>query len=234
MGARTASFVCAARHVIRGTVGALALQNGSVRVDGDRDAPNECQRRRPAAHRIRSSSIRSSDAAGGRVLARGGLGIKKLQRAVVRPASGGRKRARARQRSRVGARGRWRLGARVRSIGPYVSGRIGVRNGVIAIPPSEHKEVISARDPALVSARGHVGASTKQTTGSRAQSPLMANLRMDVTVDVDRDTWVRTNEANVEIYTPPDREPDDSHGPTASGDRARRRGRRRTAASTSS
>jgi translocation and assembly module TamB len=33
----------------------------------------------------------------------------------------------------------------------------------------------------------------------------MANLRMDVTVDVSRDTWVRTSAANVEIYTPPDR-----------------------------
>jgi hypothetical protein len=36
-------------------------------------------------------------------------------------------------------------------------------------------------------------------------SPLMANLRMDVSVDIERDTWVRTSDANVEIYTPPDR-----------------------------
>ena len=30
-----------------------------------------------------------------------------------------------------------------------VTGRVGVRNGVIVVPESDHKEVISARDPAL-------------------------------------------------------------------------------------
>jgi hypothetical protein len=34
----------------------------------------------------------------------------------------------------------------------------------------------------------------------------MANLRMDVRVGIDRDTWVRTSDANVEIFTPPDRD----------------------------
>jgi translocation and assembly module TamB len=38
-----------------------------------------------------------------------------------------------------------------------------------------------------------------------APSPFMANLRMDVNLDVARDSWVRTSAANVEIYTPPDR-----------------------------
>ncbi len=32
----------------------------------------------------------------------------------------------------------------------------------------------------------------------------MANLRLDVAVRVDRDTWVRNQDANVEVYTPPD------------------------------
>jgi translocation and assembly module TamB len=34
-----------------------------------------------------------------------------------------------------------------------------------------------------------------------AQSPLLANLRADVFVGVDRDTWVRSREANIEIYS---------------------------------
>jgi hypothetical protein len=34
-----------------------------------------------------------------------------------------------------------------------------------------------------------------------AQSPLLSNLRMDLNLGVDRDTWVRSQEANVEIYS---------------------------------
>ena len=37
-----------------------------------------------------------------------------------------------------------------------------------------------------------------------AQSPLMANLRMDVNLGIDRNTWVRNRDANVEIFTPED------------------------------
>jgi translocation and assembly module TamB len=86
----------------------------------------------------------------------------------------------------------------------YVSGRVGVRNGVIVVPESDHKEVISARDPALYQVVD-TSKVDEEESGLNAPSALMSNLRMDVTVDVARDTWVRTSEANVEIFTPPDR-----------------------------
>jgi autotransporter translocation and assembly factor TamB len=34
-----------------------------------------------------------------------------------------------------------------------------------------------------------------------AQSPLLENLRVDVSAGVDRDTWVRSREANIEVYS---------------------------------
>jgi translocation and assembly module TamB len=79
-----------------------------------------------------------------------------------------------------------------------------VKNGVILVPEPDHKDVMSARDPALYQVVD-TSKVDENDVGLIAPSALAANLRMDVTVDVARDTWVRTNEANVEIFTPPDR-----------------------------
>jgi translocation and assembly module TamB len=86
----------------------------------------------------------------------------------------------------------------------YVSGRVGVRNGVIVVPESDHKEVISARDPTLFALADTARTDEGEEVVS-APNAMMSNLRMDVKVDVSRDTWVRTADANVEIFTPPDR-----------------------------
>src|SRR4030095_16035340 len=77
-------------------------------------------------------------------------------------------------------------------------------SGVIVVPESDHKQVSSAVAPALYQVVDTARVD-ESTVGLVGQSPLMANLRMDVTLDVARDTWVRTSAANVEIFTPPER-----------------------------
>src|SRR5687768_14724209 len=82
----------------------------------------------------------------------------------------------------------------------YVTGTANIRNGIIYIPKSDGKDVINADDPAIFAVVD------TSVIGDReilpGQSPLMDNLRVDVTLNVSRDTWVRSPEANVEVYTP--------------------------------
>jgi translocation and assembly module TamB len=184
------------------TAGALALQNGSMRLTATGMRLADLH----GSIRLLGDTIIIDSIAGrsgGHVLARGGLGIKKLSEPsfdvhIVA------------QNARVldNDQGSVRADIGVSVQGPfartYVSGRIGVRNGVIIVPESDHKEVISSRDPALYSVVD-TGAVDEADVGLITQSPLMANLRMDVNVDIARDTWVRTSDANVEIFTPPDR-----------------------------
>jgi len=81
----------------------------------------------------------------------------------------------------------------------YISGRTRVRSGVIYIPESDNKSVISAGDPALFNVIDTSVVTDREMLPT--QSPLLAGLRMDVTLNVSRNTWVRSREANVEIYT---------------------------------
>jgi translocation and assembly module TamB len=184
------------------TAGALALQNASVRVV-------------PTGMRLTSvnGSIRLladtviidsiAGRAGGRVLARGGLGIRTLSQ----PSFDLKLEA---DNARVldNDQGTLRADAALAVHGPFrrtaITGRVGVRSGVIIVPESDHKEVISSRDPALYQVVD-TSRVDESDIGLIAPSPFMANLRMDVNLDVARDTWVRTSAANVEIYTPPDR-----------------------------
>ena len=184
------------------TAGALALQNGSVRlVSTGTRLTNVAASIRLAADTVIIDSI--SARAGGRIFARGGVGIKNL----AQPSFDLKLDAR---NARVldNDQGTVRADATLEVKGPFnrtnITGRVGVLNGVIVVPESDNKRVISTRDPALFQV-----VDTARADESNAelvqQSPLMANLRMDVTLDVARDTWVRTSAANVEIYTPPDR-----------------------------
>jgi translocation and assembly module TamB len=184
------------------TAGALALQNGSVRLlsTGTR-LTNVMASIRLLADTVIIDSI--TGRAGGRIVARGGLGIKTLSEPSFDLSLDA-------ENARVldNDQGTVRADASLQVKGPFnrtnITGRIGVRSGVIVVPESDHKEVISARDPALYqvvdTARGD-----EANADLVGQSPLMANLRMDVTLDVARDTWVRTSAANVEIFTPPER-----------------------------
>jgi translocation and assembly module TamB len=82
----------------------------------------------------------------------------------------------------------------------YVTGTANIRNGVIYAPKSDNKDVINADDPAVFAVVDTSVVADRETLP--AQSALLENLRVDVTLNVSRDTWVRSREANVEIYTP--------------------------------
>ncbi len=82
---------------------------------------------------------------------------------------------------------------------PYVSGEVTVLHGVLYIPESRGKKVIGAGDPALFSV---IDTSlTVQRELFPAQSAMFKNLRVDVDFSVQRNTWVRSRDANVEVFT---------------------------------
>jgi translocation and assembly module TamB len=193
---------------VRGTTrhpsaaGALALQNGSMRLTTTGMSLTNIQGSiRLLADTVIIDSIAAR--AGGRVFASGGVGIRSLSKP-----SFDLKLTAENARVLDNDQGTIRADATLAVKGPFdrttVTGHVGVKNGVIVVPESDHKQVISARDPALYAVVDTSG-TDDTNAGLVQQSPLMANLRMDVTLDVARDTWVRTSAANVEIYTPPDR-----------------------------
>jgi len=184
------------------TAGALALQNGSVRVvQTGMGLTNVVASIRLLADTVIIDSI--SARAGGRILARGGVGIKK----ITEPSFDISLEA---DNARVldNDQGTIRADANIQVKGPFnrtnITGKLGVRSGAIVVPESDHKEVISARDPALYQVVDTARVD-QESVGLIEQSPFMSNLRMDVTLAVARDTWVRTSAANVEVFTPPDR-----------------------------
>ncbi len=81
----------------------------------------------------------------------------------------------------------------------YVTGNLRIREGVLYIPPSDDKNVIGAGDPALFNVIDTAVVANKELFPS--ESPLLANLRMDVALRVDHDVFVRSREANVEVYS---------------------------------
>ena len=134
----------------------------------------------------------------GRVLVRGGLGMKKLTQPsldlyVVANDL----------RVLNNERGHINLNAGLAAKGPfdsvYVSGAVRNVHGVFYIPPSEGKSVIPAGDPTVFEVVDTAVVSDRELVP--AQSPLLAGLRVDVDVEVARDTWVRNQDANVEIYS---------------------------------
>ena len=134
----------------------------------------------------------------GRIALAGGVGIKD----AARPSVDLRFTA---ENARVldNEQGRLTANAQIAAYGPFdgvnVSGGARVLGGVIYIPKSDSRQVLSAGDPAVFAV-----VDTAQLRGTGVlptQSPLLENLRMDVFVGVDRDTWVRSSEANVEIYS---------------------------------
>ncbi len=89
--------------------------------------------------------------------------------------------------------------------GPYdhvvIGGRFDILNGVIYIPPAGQASVIALNDPAVF----HVVGDSAEAVESGllpSESPLMQNLEVNVALGVSHDTWVRSPEANVEIYSP--------------------------------
>jgi translocation and assembly module TamB len=100
-------------------------------------------------------------------------------------------------------RGDARVNANIGIKGPfdnvYVDGDATVLNAVFYIPESDKKSVIGPGDPSLFKVVDTSVAESR--TLFPGQSPLLANLRMDVNVVVNRDTWVRSKDANVELFS---------------------------------
>jgi translocation and assembly module TamB len=135
---------------------------------------------------------------GGLIRIAGGLGIKQ----IAKPSIDLRVRA---DNARVldNERGNVLADAQIAAYGPFASVRVSggarVRQGVLYIPEPTDKQVISASDPSLFHVADTTNAMVRELLP--VQSPLLANLRADVRLSVDRDTWVRSREANIEIYT---------------------------------
>lgn len=81
----------------------------------------------------------------------------------------------------------------------YLSGAMTIDQGVIYAPEPTGRHLIGAGDPALFNVLDT--AITSEQNLFPAQSPLLANMRIAMSVSVRHNTWVRNNEANVEIYT---------------------------------
>jgi translocation and assembly module TamB len=98
--------------------------------------------------------------------------------------------------------GRIRADASIDLTGPFAQpqakGLIAVRSGVIYLPESRDKQVIGAGDPAVFNVVDTSVVSDRELLPG--QSPFLKNLRMDVGVQIGRDLWVRSHEANVEVY----------------------------------
>ncbi|MFL5502829.1 MAG: translocation/assembly module TamB domain-containing protein [Gemmatimonadaceae bacterium] len=137
----------------------------------------------------------------GRIVVTGGVGLKSL----TAPSFDLRLSA---QNAQVmnNERGNLRVRANLAMVGPYkdahVTGDVRITEGVVYIPPSDNKNLIGAGDPALFNVIDTAVMSDRELFPS--QSPLLANLRMDVNLRVDRDVFVRSREANIEVYSESD------------------------------
>jgi translocation and assembly module TamB len=87
--------------------------------------------------------------------------------------------------------------------GPFtkaiVGGTVSIDRGVFYIPEATGKKLVNAGDPALFAVIDTSLATQNQIFP--AQSPLFEGLVVDVGVTVARGTWVRSKDANVEVFT---------------------------------
>lgn len=81
----------------------------------------------------------------------------------------------------------------------YVAGAIKVRQGVGYIPESSHKSLVNAGDPAVFAVADTAIMSDRELFPT--SSPLLEKLRVDVDVSINRNTWLRSRDANIEMYT---------------------------------
>jgi hypothetical protein len=100
-------------------------------------------------------------------------------------------------------RGRVRADAGLRLTGPftraYLSGQVNVTQGVVYAPEPTGQHVIGAGDPDLFNVVDTSLMADRELFP--AQSPLLQNLRVEIALGISRSTWVRTKDANVEIFT---------------------------------
>ncbi len=78
-------------------------------------------------------------------------------------------------------------------------GSVTVLDGVILAPESNGRHVIAEGDPAILAVLDTANASDRELFPAR--SAFWRTMQVDVRVEIHRNTWVRTHDANVEIYT---------------------------------
>lgn len=83
---------------------------------------------------------------------------------------------------------------------PYLSGQATVEEGVLHAPSGPQKRLVSAGDPAIFAVLDTAVMEDRELLPGQGTS-LLRNLRADVDFVVNRNTWVRSRELNVEIYT---------------------------------
>ncbi|HMA21216.1 MAG TPA: translocation/assembly module TamB domain-containing protein, partial [Gemmatimonadaceae bacterium] len=81
----------------------------------------------------------------------------------------------------------------------HVGGTLRLLDGVIYVPRSEGKTIISSDDPALFNVLDTAVLANREIFPT--QSPLLRNMRMDVDLRVDRDVFVRSADYNIEVYS---------------------------------
>lgn len=84
--------------------------------------------------------------------------------------------------------------------GVEITGDVHTRRGVIYVPETRGQNVVNLEAPEV---REAVDTARIERVAPRG-SPLVENLRVAVNLHVARDTWIRSTDANVEIYTPPE------------------------------
>jgi translocation and assembly module TamB len=99
--------------------------------------------------------------------------------------------------------GRIHADAQLALYGPFtdafLSGGVTIRTGVIHMPEPDERNVIGVDDPALWNVVDTAVAADRDLFP--AQSPLLANLEVDIGLRVERDVFVRSRDANIEVYT---------------------------------
>ncbi|HEY0776913.1 MAG TPA: translocation/assembly module TamB [Gemmatirosa sp.] len=85
---------------------------------------------------------------------------------------------------------------------PVVSGNARLLGGTIYVPATATTQTLSANDPAVFAVVDTSRLGAARAAIVPAQSAALDSLQADVTVGIDRDTWVRQGTtANVEIYS---------------------------------
>jgi translocation and assembly module TamB len=82
---------------------------------------------------------------------------------------------------------------------PYASGQVTLLHGVVYVPSGSQKRLVSAGDPAIFAVLDTSVMSDRELLPT--QSPLLSNLRADIDVDINRTTWVRSRDFNIEMFT---------------------------------
>jgi translocation and assembly module TamB len=83
--------------------------------------------------------------------------------------------------------------------GAYLSGLIHIRQGVGYIPEQSNKRVVNAGDPAIFAVMDSSILNDQELFP--ASNPLIEKLRVDLDLTVNRNTWLRSRDANIEMYT---------------------------------